>query len=515
MQTFTVIFYGNKYEIEIEDSSSCLLSAIFPDAVEEDIWKILIEKHFLLDGKTVNFNKNMACYGFEEDEWISLSLKNVPEFFISLKWFYEQNSGAPFIKGLLNLFQNVIEYTWFLNLSLVLGYADIAKSILMFKLNKPEIAHLKSFEALVSYLLESGISAPLYAELFRFACDYESEPVFNTIWDNYIHKPAYRHCEQIVQNILEKGNYLDVWITHSKYNLVKKLLEDPKVDPSVSGSQALKEACKILQNYESKPPAELWDKRYINNRKIILLLLSYPEVRPGVLDNQLLRHAVRQGDLALTMLLLSDTRINPSISQNALICGEYQKNFEIFKALFTCLRINPTLVNELETSNKKGKKLDKNSMERITSIPFYLLENLSQKISPFSEIILAEQAVNPAVHDDAPIRHACENGHIEIVQLLLTSPKVNPAAKQNFAIFKAAENGYIQIVELLLKDPRMNMERIKEDAKCWNKNMLEIIEKVHKNFKPLCTLNFFTRKQVAISGCTSEKDTTCISENTL
>ena len=51
---------------------------------------------------------------------------------------------------------------------------------------------------------------------------------------------------------------------------------------------------------------------------------------------------------------------------------------------------------------------------------------------------------------------ACENGYIDIVELLLKDGRTNPAYDYNYSIFQASRYGEVEVVKLLLKDKRVD-----------------------------------------------------------
>ena len=72
------------------------------------------------------------------------------------------------------------------------------------------------------------------------------------------------------------------------------------------------------------------------------------------------------------------------------------------------------------------------------------------------KLLLTDQIVNPADHNNFAIRWASKNGHANVVERLLNDDRVNPTASANYAIRKASDNGHIDVVKLLLNDSRVN-----------------------------------------------------------
>lgn len=77
-------------------------------------------------------------------------------------------------------------------------------------------------------------------------------------------------------------------------------------------------------------------------------------------------------------------------------------------------------------------------------------------------LLLACPSVNPATFDNDAIVMAASFGHVDVVDRLLTDPmgRVDPAARQNLAIVGAAGNGHYAATERLLRDPRVNPSNV-------------------------------------------------------
>jgi hypothetical protein len=69
--------------------------------------------------------------------------------------------------------------------------------------------------------------------------------------------------------------------------------------------------------------------------------------------------------------------------------------------------------------------------------------------------LLEDKGIDPFIENDYALRRACQNGHLEIVELLLNHG-ANPAALDDTPIRVAAKGGHTEIVRLLLRDTRVN-----------------------------------------------------------
>jgi ankyrin repeat protein len=129
--------------------------------------------------------------------------------------------------------------------------------------------------------------------------------------------------------------------------------------------------------------------------------------------------------LAVTSLL-RDRRVDPTIEENkAVILACEKGNSEIVKLL-----LQGTL----------------SSVYRSNWI-------LSQDLKL---TLLADRRIDPYDHFNKAFVLACQNGHVEVVQILLQDKRVDPSARSSWAVQVASQNGHTNIVALLLQDPRVN-----------------------------------------------------------
>ena len=77
---------------------------------------------------------------------------------------------------------------------------------------------------------------------------------------------------------------------------VRRMLQDPTVDPSANGNIAFREACTM------------------GHLDVVNLLLQDPRVDPSANNNQALRGASRYGRLVVVERLLQDPRVDPSVN---------------------------------------------------------------------------------------------------------------------------------------------------------------------------------------------------------
>jgi hypothetical protein len=75
------------------------------------------------------------------------------------------------------------------------------------------------------------------------------------------------------------------------------------------------------------------------------------------------------------------------------------------------------------------------------------------------KLLLNDERVDPGANDNYLIKYACtkteQDNTLEIVRLLLNDSRVDPSADENFAILFAIYKGSIEIVKLLLLQPKL------------------------------------------------------------
>lgn len=124
--------------------------------------------------------------------------------------------------------------------------------------------------------------------------------------------------------------------------IVKLLLEDPRVDPSIDHNTPIEYAS------------------YSGHSEVVKLLLSDPRVDPSDRDNFIISHTCKRGHLEVIKLLLEDPRVDPSDRDNSPIeAGVIRGYYEIVKLLIEDPRVNVTQEEidkfiSLSSSHKEG-----------------------------------------------------------------------------------------------------------------------------------------------------------------
>ncbi|KNC49158.1 uncharacterized protein AMSG_11854 [Thecamonas trahens ATCC 50062] len=196
------------------------------------------------------------------------------------------------------------------------------------------------------------------------------------------------------------------------------LLNHPRMEPSVNGNRALREALEHKRG------------RFVD------ALLAHPELivdgpRQGAI---LLGVAARSGDVKLVARLAEDSRFDPGASRcHALRAAAGAGQLAIVKQLLTYPGVSAGACssNALSEAAAGG---------HVSTIAF----------------LLTCDDVDVTANLQSPIRLAAKNGQREVVDLLLAHPLVDPGAANNAALFAAVKHGHASVVERLLADVRVD-----------------------------------------------------------
>jgi hypothetical protein len=156
---------------------------------------------------------------------------------------------------------------------------------------------------------------------------------------------------------------------------------------------------------------------------------------PSVNNNTAIVEAVYFKAIESIILLLNDSRVDPSIKDNFIIETVAKGNYNplLMKLLLENPKIDPTI----------------NHNRAI----FLAVKHGSVEVV---KLLLEDPRVDPTIDNNYLIKYAVNVGEIDKVKLLLTYPKVNPGATNNYAILRAVDNGNIEIIKLLSADPRVD-----------------------------------------------------------
>jgi hypothetical protein len=215
--------------------------------------------------------------------------------------------------------------------------------------------------------------------------------------------------------IEEMMDGLDLAATAGHCDVVGVLVQHPRVNPGLDKSFALEQYC------------------HAGDVKRVSELLDDPELDGG-LPGAILAAASGNGRTAIVQLLLTDSRVDPSVDENnAIRLASARGHDNVVKLLLADPRADPAA--------------DSNYAIRYAS---------SNGHAGVVKLLLADPRVDPAAYDNHAIRFASDNGHTSVVKLLLADTRVDPTAENNAAIRYASLNGHASVVKLLLAHPRVD-----------------------------------------------------------
>jgi ankyrin repeat protein len=239
-------------------------------------------------------------------------------------------------------------------------------------------------------------------------------------------------------------------------DVVGVLVQDPRVNPGFDKSFALEQYCHAG---DTKRVTELLDDPELDDglpgaifflaaasgngrTAIVQLLLTDSRVDPSVDENNSIRLASARGHDSVLKLLLADPRVDPAADSNyAIRYASSNGHAGVVKLLLADPRVDPAAYD-----NHAIRSASDNGHASVV------------------RLLLADSRVDPAAENNDAIRYACENGHASVVKLLLAHPEVDPAANNNDAIRDASSIGYASVVKLLLADPRVDPAANNNDA---------------------------------------------------
>ncbi len=203
---------------------------------------------------------------------------------------------------------------------------------------------------------------------------------------------------------------------------VKKLLKDPRVDPSARNNDAVVVAV------------------YKGNEEIVELLLQDPRVDPAANDSASIIMAALHGGADIVKLLLRDSRIDPSAHYNEAVYEALSEGYiNVVIALIEDSRIGLSVKN------------------------FAMKEAVAKNYIELVKHLLKDPRVDPNVGDElehCPLYVALFNGYTEIVKALVSDPRVtlDHIKREGYLIYRVSSEGYDEIIEMLMNAPELDKE---------------------------------------------------------
>lgn len=180
---------------------------------------------------------------------------------------------------------------------------------------------------------------------------------------------------------------------------------------------------------------------------------------------ELMKWAAKYGELGTFENLLSDSKLDPSVDNNALIIlASKNGNLDIVELLLDDKRVDPS-ANNNEALKKalKGEHFDvarallaHPNVDALDIDDSLLLDYIELNYPDGVRFLLEEVGLDPTYDDNMPIKIAAQGNHLEILNILLEYPEVDPSIDNNYPIIAAAEFGNIEIIRRLIQDPRVD-----------------------------------------------------------
>lgn len=229
--------------------------------------------------------------------------------------------------------------------------------------------------------------------------------------------PIYRKYQKDIDITRNHNEAFRLAAEFGYFDLVKELLQNPKINPSDSKNWAIKAAIKN------------------GHLKVVKELLKNNQIDPDI--SQTLNLAVKYGHYQIAKELLNSKRLTVSDTRyhEPIYFAAKNNRVKIMKLLLDDTRLDPSI--------KKNEAI-------ITAAENGYIEIVKE--------LLKDTRVNPTDFNNASITRAARKGHLEVTKALMD--KVNPAYPKNRALRWAFENGHLNVVKQLLKD-----DRVKKGAK--------------------------------------------------
>ena len=235
--------------------------------------------------------------------------------------------------------------------------------------------------------------------------------------------------------------------------IIKKILEDPRIDPSMHNNCALRMASEN------------------GHLEVVDRLLKDERVDPRSDSHYAIRYASKNGHVKVVDRLMKDSRTDAWEHNNDALnlAMKYNHNDVVNRLLKDPSVRCHYKHDESFIFIKEGKEgRGDNALKNIENGNFGLYINNNELIRIASEYgsievvnylldkSLMHYSVDPGAVDNYSIKMASKNGHIDVVKSLLKDDRVDPSANDNHALRLALENGHTEIVKLLKLDPRVD-----------------------------------------------------------
>lgn len=223
----------------------------------------------------------------------------------------------------------------------------------------------------------------------------------------------------------DKHNAIDLACYHGHLDIVNRLLEDPRVDPSYGDCSALYLAA-------------------ICHLNVVDRLLEDPRIDLSIMKGFFV-NIISTGNIDVINRFLEYPNIDPSDNKNAAIgLASFYGYLDIMDRLMEDPRVDPS----------------DNNNDAIKTVAEY------GNIDAFNKL-LEDPRVDPSVNNNYTIRVSSHIGSYKKISRLMKDPRVDPSDNNNEAIRTAYGKGFYNIVEILMKDWRVIDGLTEEDKRMY------------------------------------------------
>jgi len=206
-----------------------------------------------------------------------------------------------------------------------------------------------------------------------------------------------------------------------------------------------------------------------DHKEIVKLLLKDSRVDPTVNDNFVIKELCYRGEIELIDLIKVDPRVKLGQQELAIACNKYG-NITVVKKLMNEFNIIPSVRSLRNACWSKDNEIVRLFLKEPTLEKSKKLLFLDACESGNTEIVeLLLKVVDPTLEDNSGLMYACNYNYIDIVKLLLADNRIDPneypedcGGSDEYEIYAepirlACWVGNIDIVKLLLEDSRVDL----------------------------------------------------------
>ena len=221
--------------------------------------------------------------------------------------------------------------------------------------------------------------------------------------------------------------------TFKSFKIYPEILNDDPITTAVVNTDNDNLVKILLRKYEPNADSII-QASMAGREKVVRLLLQDKRVDPTVNNNDALRVASRNGHLEVVKLLLQDKRVDPSANNNGAIgfASEYG-HLEVVKLLLQDKKVYPSAVDNyaIRWASLNGhlevvkfllldKRVDPSDRNN-----FAIREASKNGHLEVVKILLQDERVDPSDDNNYAIRYASRNGHQQVLKLLLSDKRIN------------------------------------------------------------------------------------------